>query len=133
MASTVAAIRPRGVREKVDRTVFPAYARHLGFFPPRPIMEAMARQEVTSRASELSDEDQAYLECEREHWGPGGVKQEIVERRFAVSIPVYYQRLYRICHSAQARRYDPVLVRRILEVADEVSTQRLGKMGVTRG
>lgn len=108
-----------------------AYARHLGFFLQRPIMEAMPHHASALPPSDLSDDEIAYLECERELWGPGAPKEEVVLQRFGVSVPVYYQRLYRICQSPSAVVYDAALVRRILDVADDVTAQRLSR-GVRR-
>lgn len=109
-----------------------AYARHLGFSIRPPIMGEMAQHASPASSSELTDVEIAYLECERENWGPSGRKEQIVLDRFGVSLPVFYQRLYRICENRAAWQYDPVLVRHITEVADDVSSKRL-RRGDARG
>jgi len=77
--------------------------------------------------STLSDGDIALLECERDVWGAGPLKEQVVFERFGLSVPVYYQRLYRVCHSQGALQYDSALVHHILDTADQVTTQRLAK------
>lgn len=78
-------------------------------------------------ASALPDDDVALLECERDLWGAGAMKEQVVFDRFGVSLPVYYQRLYRICHSQAALEYDSALVHHILDTADQVTTARRAK------
>jgi hypothetical protein len=109
-----------------------AYARHLGFEIRAPIMGEMSQHAASASSSDLTDVEIAYLECEREHWGPTGRKEQVVIERFGVSLPVFYQRLYRICESHTAWRYDPVLVRQIRDVADDVSSKRL-RLGDSHG
>ena len=112
--------------------MFLAYARHLGFSIRPPIIGEMAQHAASASSSDLTEVEIAYLECEREHWGPAGRKEQIVMERFSVSLPVFYQRLYRICEGQAAWRYDPVLVRQIMEVADDVSSKRL-RLGDSHG
>lgn len=109
-----------------------AYARHLGFEIRAPIIGGMSQHAASASPSDLTDVEIAYLECEREHWGPAGRKEKIVMDVFGVSLPVFYQRLYRICESRAAWIYDPVLVRQIRDVADDVSSKRL-RRGDSRG
>ena len=109
-----------------------AYARHLGFEIRAPIIGEMSQHAASASPSDLTDVEIAYLECEREHWGPAGRKEKIVMDLFGVSLPVFYQRLYRICKGEAARIYDPVLVRQIRDVADDVSSKRL-RRGDSRG
>ena len=78
-------------------------------------------------SSALSDDDISLLECEREVWGAGAMKEQVVFERFGLSLPVYYQRLYRVCQSQAALEYDSALVHHILDTADQVTTQRLAK------
>ncbi|MDR9397237.1 DUF3263 domain-containing protein [Pontimonas sp.] len=77
--------------------------------------------------SVLADDERALLECEREVWGAGPMKEQVVFERFGLSLPVYYQRLYRLCHSQAALEYDSALVHHILDTADQVTTQRMAK------
>lgn len=109
-----------------------AYARHLGFEIRAPIIGGMSQHAASASPSDLTDVEIAYLECEREHWGPAGRKEKIVMDLFGVSLPVFYQRLYRICEGQSAWIYDPVLVRQIRDVADDVSSKRL-RRGDSRG
>ena len=110
----------------------PAYARHLGFEIRAPIIGGMSQHAASASPSDLTDVEIAYLECEREHWGPAGRKEKFVMDLFGVSLPVFYQRLYRICEGQAAWIYDPVLVRQIRDVADDVSSKRL-RRGDSRG
>ena len=73
---------------------------------------------------ELDESDRELLECERELWGPSPAKEAAVAERFGLSMPAYYQRLYRLCQTPAAVKYDSVLVRHILETADQVSARR---------
>ena len=66
---------------------------------------------------ELSGEDRAILEFERENWGTKANKESAVRERFSLSLARYYQRVYTICGSAEALAYDAVLVRNIREAA----------------
>jgi hypothetical protein len=113
-------------------TVAQDYARHLGFRRLRPIIGEMAQHASPASASTLTEGEIAYLECERDHWGPSGHKERIVVERFGVSLPVFYQRLYRICESDAAWQYDPALIRHIRDVADDLTSRRLNR-GEARG
>jgi len=73
---------------------------------------------------QLDESDRELLECERELWGPSPAKEAAVAERFGLSMPAYYQRLYRICQTSAAVKYDSVLVRHILETADQVTAHR---------
>ena len=110
----------------------PAYARHLGFKPLAPIIGVMAQHASSASSPTLTPVEIDYLECERDNWGPSGQKEKIVFERFGVSVPVFYQRLYRICESEAAWQYDAVLIRHIRDVADDVTSRRLNR-GETRG
>ena len=110
----------------------PAYARHLGFKPLAHIIGVMAQHASSASSPTLTPVEIDYLECEREHWGPSGKKEKIVFERFGVSVPVFYQRLYRICENEAAWQYNAVLVRHIRDVADDVTSRRLNR-GENRG
>ena len=92
-------------------------------------MEVMSQHVSPHPQNTLGDDDVAYLECEREHWAVGPKKEQVVFDRFNVSLPVYYQRIYRIAAKPEAVKYDPVLVRHILDTADEVTSKRLTRQG----
>lgn len=98
-----------------------------------PIMEAMSSPLAPRILPSLSAEDVSLLECEREIWGAGSAKEQAVFERFGLSVPAYYQRLYQLCQGEAARAYDAVLVGRILEVADQLTTARLRRQGVVGG
>ena len=66
---------------------------------------------------ELSGEDRAILEFERENWGTKANKESAVRERFSLSLARYYQRVYTICRTPEALVYDAVLVRNITEAA----------------
>ncbi|MCF8548955.1 MAG: DUF3263 domain-containing protein [Pontimonas sp.] len=57
------------------------------------------------------------LEFERSHWGAIPNKESAVRERFGLSLARYYQRVYALCHTEAAVRYDAVLVRQCLEAA----------------
>ena len=76
--------------------------------------------------SELGPDDVALLEFERSHWGAGANKESAVSERFGLSLARYYQRVYAVCHTEAAVRYDAVLVRSCLEAA---ITRREGQGG----
>jgi len=96
-------------------------------------MEEMSQHSSPTPQNTLGDDDAAYLECEREYWAVGPKKEQVVRERFNVSLPVYYQRLYRIAATPEAWRYDPVLVRHIHDTADDVTSKRLTRQGSTHG
>jgi hypothetical protein len=96
-------------------------------------MEGMSQHVSRNSQATLSDGDVAYLECERDHWAVGPKKEQVVFDQFQISLPVYYQRLYRIAAKPEAWKYDPVLVRLIHDTADEVTSKRLTRQGQHRG
>ena len=96
-------------------------------------MEAMSSPLAPNMPPTPSPEDVALLECERELWGPSSAKEQRVFEQFGLSLPAYYQRLYALCQTHAALAYDAVLVGRILEVADQVTTVRLRRQGGLRG
>lgn len=66
---------------------------------------------------ELGAGDIDLLEFERTHWGSIPNKESAVRERFGLSLARYYQRVYALCHTEAAVRYDAVLVRQCLEAA----------------
>lgn len=90
-------------------------------------MAATPAEHSASSPNTLGEADLALLECERTHWGPGPGKEAIVRAVCGLSLPAYYQRLYRLCHTPAAVHYDAVLVRQILDSADHVTAKRLEK------
>lgn len=74
----------------------------------------------------LSREDVELLEFERAFWGAFPNKESAVRERFGLSLARYYQRVYALCRTEAAVRYDAVLVRSCLEAA---TTRREGQGG----
>ena len=70
-----------------------------------------------------------FLEFEREHWGVTPDKEDLVFGEFAMGLPAYYQRLYRLCRTKEALGYDAHLVRMILDAADSALERRIGQAG----
>jgi hypothetical protein len=66
---------------------------------------------------ELDVQDIDLLEFERAHWGAVANKESAVRERFGLSLARYYQRVYALCRTEAAVRYDAVLVRNCLEAA----------------
>jgi hypothetical protein len=94
-------------------------------------MGAMAIS-VPSTASHSSPEEwegARFLEFEREHWGITEEKEDAVFGEFSMGLPAYYQRLYRLCRTKEALRYDAHLVRLILDAADSAVERRIGQSG----
>ena len=90
-------------------------------------MVAHSAERSAPSPDSLSEAEVALLECERTHWGPGPGKEAVVRALCGVSLPAYYQRLYRLCHTPAAVQYDAMLVRQILDSADHVTAKRLEK------
>ena len=76
--------------------------------------------------TELSGDDIDILEFERVHWGAFPNKESAVRKRFGLSLARYYQRVYALCHTEAAVRYDAVLVRSCLEAAQ---SRKMGQGG----
>lgn len=74
----------------------------------------------------LGEQDIDLLEFERAHWGAVANKESAVRERFGLSLARYYQRVYALCRTEAALRYDAVLVRNCLEAAE---TRRQGQGG----
>ena len=88
-------------------------------------MVASSAESTASSPEPLSEADRVLLECEREHWGSALGKEAVVWRVCRLSLPAYYQRLYRLCQTPEAIHYDPVLARQIVESADHVTAKRV--------
>jgi hypothetical protein len=65
----------------------------------------------------LSEAERGILEFERTFWGFVPNKESAVRERFGLSLARYYQRVYAICRTPEAREYDAVLVRNCQEAA----------------
>lgn len=98
-------------------------------------MEAMALSISPQPAPDESAETwegARFLEFERAHWGITGPKEDDVFTEFSLTLPAYYQRLYRWCRTKEALAYDAHLVRLILDAADVALENRWGVSGGER-
>jgi hypothetical protein len=66
---------------------------------------------------QLGAGDIELLEFERTHWGSIPHKESAVREGFGLSLARYYQRVYALCRTEAAVRYDAVLARQCLEAA----------------
>jgi hypothetical protein len=87
---------------------------------------------VSAHSSPEEWEGVRFLEFEREHWGVTDDKEDLVFGEFAMGLPAYYQRLYRLCRTKDALSYDAYLVRMILDAADSALERRIGQAGGDR-
>jgi hypothetical protein len=95
-------------------------------------MGAMATSLSSTPSPDLSPEDWegvCFLEFERQHWGVTENKEDLVFGEFSLSLPAYYQRLYRLCKTKEALGYDAHLARMILDAADDALHNRRGQTG----
>ena len=65
------------------------------------------------RQGDLSDEDRAILEFEREWWQKRTPKERAVRDRLGLSVTRYYQRLNGLLDRPAALAFDPMLVGRL--------------------
>jgi hypothetical protein len=61
----------------------------------------------------LGDRDRAILDFERAWWQRQGAKEPAIRSRLGLSGARYYQLLNRLMDSAEAMRYDPLLIKRL--------------------
>jgi len=67
---------------------------------------------------ELTDEDRAILEFEREWWRRRTPKERAVRDRLGLSVTRYYQRLNGLLDRPAAIAFDPMLVGRLRRLRD---------------
>src|SRR2546427_13225783 len=65
------------------------------------------------RQGDLSEQDRAILEFEREWWRQRAPKERAVRERFGLSAARYYQLLNGLLDRPAAIRFDPMLVGRL--------------------
>jgi hypothetical protein len=61
----------------------------------------------------LTDRDRAILDFERTWWSEPGPKGAAIQARLGLSPARYYQLLAELIGSAEAKAYDPLVVRRL--------------------
>jgi hypothetical protein len=72
----------------------------------------------------VDERSKAILDFERSWWREPGPKERAIRARFDVSAARYYQLLNRLIDSAEALRYDPMLVKRLRRLRIERRRQR---------
>ena len=85
--------------------------------------------EPSERESELSEQDRAILDFERDWWRDRGPKERLVRERFGFSAARYHQLLNRIVDAPDALAYDPMLVRRLRRIREVRRRRVAGRLG----
>jgi hypothetical protein len=67
---------------------------------------------------ELSDRERAVLDFERVAWQVEGPKEAAIRAQLGLSPTRYYELLQRLCDSAAARAYDPLVILRLRRQRD---------------
>ena len=101
-------------------------ARHLRLVEPvtRPlprVADAVPEQAsavtepvgTVSTGGKLTDLGRGILAFERQWWKRGGSKERAVRELFDLSLPRYHQLLHALVAEPAARRYDPLLIKRL--------------------
>lgn len=76
------------------------------------------------RMGELTDEDKAVLDFERQWWRYPGAKEQAIRDTFGWSSTRHYQRVNALIDQPEALAYDPLLVRRLRRLRDARARQR---------
>ena len=76
----------------------------------------------------LTDRDIAILDFEREWWQHPGAKEDSIRQVFGLSGARYYQVLGALLVSEAALAYDPMLVKRLLRIKNERSSNRQARI-----
>jgi hypothetical protein len=74
---------------------------------------------------ELTDEDRALLDFEREWWQLPGRKNELIRARFGISASSYYRALQALTQRPEAATYDPLTVRRVIRRREDARRGRI--------
>ncbi len=77
----------------------------------------------------LTDREKAILEFERSWWTEDGVKDALIEERFAMTSNAYYQLLNELLERPEAQEFDPLVVRRLRRLRDRRRRARLDAAG----
>jgi len=67
---------------------------------------------------ELSPRERAILDFERFAWQLPGPKEAAIRAQLDLSPTRYYELLQRLCDSAAARAYDPLVIHRLRRLRD---------------
>ena len=81
--------------------------------PVRPLFDGSGAEQ-----SELSSQDLAILEFERQWWRYPGSKEGAIRELFSMSSPRYYQLLNALLDRPEAELAYPTLVRRLRRLRD---------------
>ena len=74
---------------------------------------------------ELSVDDRALLDFEREAWQLPGRKDDGIRARFAMSASSYYRALHALIERTEAAAYDPLTVLRLRRRREQARRDRL--------
>ncbi|MXW42667.1 MAG: DUF3263 domain-containing protein [Acidimicrobiia bacterium] len=75
----------------------------------------------------LTKRDQQILDFERTWWQETGSKEAAIRERFELSTTRYYQLLNDLLADADAMKYDPMVVRRLLRMRDNRRRSKYGE------
>jgi hypothetical protein len=64
-------------------------------------------------APDLNDRERAVLDFERSAWQLEGPKEAAIRADLGISPTRYYELLQRLCDSAAAQAYDPLVIHRL--------------------
>jgi hypothetical protein len=68
--------------------------------------------------SDLTNEERALLEFEKQRWQYAGAKETAIRDLFGVSATIYYARLNALIDRPEAYAAEPVLVKRLLRLRE---------------
>src|SRR5438105_79054 len=74
---------------------------------------------------ELTADERALIDFEREWWLVPGRKNEAIRARFATSTSSYYRALHAVIQRPEASIYDPLTVRRLQKRREQARRDRL--------
>ena len=86
--------------------------------PVRPLFEGAAAGLGDATHTELTSQELAILEFERQWWRYPGSKEGAIRELFSMSSPRYYQLLNAILDRPEAELAYPTLVRRLRRLRD---------------
>ncbi len=75
---------------------------------------------------QLTDEQRAILDFERQWWKYSGAKETAIRERFDMSATRYYQVLNALIDDPAALARDPLLIRRLRRLRDARARRRSG-------
>lgn len=86
--------------------------------PVRPLFEGTAAALGGARQSDLTSQELAILEFERQWWRYPGSKEGAIRELFSMSSPRYYQLLNALLDRPEAELAYPTLIRRLRRLRD---------------